>query len=408
MSKDNRIIFIVLTAFIILGAYIWWNSKEEVNWGETLEQNLYQPYDLGYLEMILKKSSKNDFEVLDEKLTESLKNHNPANYFLVGKNSFFTKKDFNELQHFVERGNNAFISVNNMDDQLSDFLYFTTKQVVYSDSIYKANIFSNPEKNYSFRFQGKKGLKIFPLSYVDFDYNNEDLLPITELGKIETQSQNEKINFFQVQYGLGSFYIHTNPVLFSNYHLKSEESLAYANAVFGHLGNKNILWDEYSTQYKYEEQNPNHTVSSPLRFILQHKALKLAWYTLLISILLFILFRSKRKQKQIPIIPQLENTSLEFAKSLGALYLQSGTGKALAIELMSMFDNYNRRKYRISRERKDSTIGIQIAQKSRVDIELVKKILVLERQIIYNPESNTKDVMPLYDAIKEYYQKSKR
>ena len=75
---------------------------------------------------------------------------------------------------------------------------------------------------------------------------------------------------------------------------------------------------------------------------------------------------------------------------------------------MTMFDNYNRRRYRINRNIKDATSATQIAQKSRVDIELVKKILNLERQIIYNPESNTKDVMPLYEAIKEYYQKSKR
>ncbi len=61
-----------------------------------------------------------------------------------------------------------------------------------------------------------------------------------------------------------------------------------------------------------------------MRFIFSEPALKTAWYLFLGGMLLFIFFNVKRKQRVVPIIVPLENTTIEFTKTIGNLYFQEG------------------------------------------------------------------------------------
>lgn len=417
-NKDNILIGAVAFVFLAIVVWIFANSREEVDWTVRLDQEEYQPYDLGYLKTILDKSSNKEFTVNQEKLEKVLKETKSANYILISQNSHFSKKELKALKKFVDKGNDAFIAVNYLDENLDAFLNFAYIETAKWDSSYQMQLNATENKVFPFRFYNKKGLVKRPFNYFNF-IDKESDLDFESLGSFQKWAEWKAgnaysyCNYVRVKWGKGNFYVHTNPVLFSNYHLQSKKGLAYINGVLSPLENKNILWDEYTSYYHFDPDSPPNSgdedqreTSSPLKFVLEHKALKYAWYTLLLGILIFLLFRSKRRQTQIPIIPQVENTSLEFSKSLGALYIQNGSGKSLAIELMSQFDNYNRRRFRINRQQKDKDAAKLISDKSRVNIQLIQKILLLERKIIYNPNSSAKEVVPLYDAIKEYYNKS--
>lgn len=414
-NRDNIFVFSVVGIFVILGVFIAWNSKDKVNWEERLDQQEKQPYDLGYFKSILQQSNDQKFEVLDNALEKSLANRNGYNYFLVGSASFYSDKDFEALEKFVRQGNDAFISVKFFDDKIKELVEFLNESSVLTDSIFRTGFEGNEEKPTLFRFFDKQGRKKVQLNYIEYYEDEYDPEKMKFLAYIQQYSPKRKkdgyvyYNYAQIKLGKGNVYIHTNPILFSNAQLQQKSGLNYANEVLSQLNRKPILWDEYSSHFRFESNSSNPTtISSPLQFILKNDALKTAWYTLLVGILIFLLFRSKRKQKRIPIIPQLENSSLEFSRSLGALYIQTGSAKSLALELMSLFDNYNRRRYRIHRNKKDLNFSAVIAKKSRVDQTIVQKILNLERNLVYNPNATLKDVMPLYEAIKEYYNKTKR
>ncbi len=460
--KENIAVVLVAGIFAFLGIYFWWNSDDGIVWSPSLVQDKYQPYDLGYLKKILDKSSDKEFKVIERDLEKSLKNKKNTNYLLLGETSYFNKKEFKALKEYIKRGNNAFIAVNQLEPDLEEFLYFIYIESQNECDKFDVRLESEGDKQFPFIFHGPYGKIPYNLNYFQMyseteeeeyeeEYNDEyeeeyeedeyaedmeDLYveedleepeeeeeefvaeyeEYSELGSFRSFAEKGKLenpeylNYIEIPLGKGKMYVHCNPILFTNYQLKSKAGFEYANAVFGPMGNKDIIWDEYSTMYKYEggEENNNQEMPSALEFVLKHRGLKYAWYTLLVSILVFVVFRSKRRQKIIPILPLVENTSLEFSRSLGALYIQNGSGKPLAMELMTLFDNYNRRKYRINRDKKDLTSAKIIADKARVDHKLVERILNLERQIIYNPTSSVKDVMPLHEAIKEYYNKSKR
>lgn len=214
-------------------------------------------------------------------------------------------------------------------------------------------------------------------------------------------------NFFRIEMGEGQLLVHVNPIMFSNYYLLNEDGFAYTNEALSYIENKPVLWDGYHHRYRdvmddYPESN------TPLRFVFDNPPLKYAWLTLVGSTFLFLMFRTKREQNVIPIIPAIENTSIAFAKSLGVLYHQAKSGRFLAIELMRMFDNFNRRHYGLNRNKKDEDSAALIAKKSRVEKALVDEIIKLELKIVYNPISRIKEVVTLYNHLEEYYKQARK
>jgi len=84
---------------------------------------------------------------------------------------------------------------------------------------------------------------------------------------------------------------------------------------------------------------------SPLRVILKSKALSWAYYILLTVILVFIIFEGKRKQRIIPVIKPLVNSSLEFIRTIGNMYIQAGNHKAVAEKMINHFIDQTRSIY---------------------------------------------------------------
>ncbi len=41
-------------------------------------------------------------------------------------------------------------------------------------------------------------------------------------------------------------FIHTNPLVFTNYFLTKKDKMAYVSGVFSHLDGTDVIWDEYS------------------------------------------------------------------------------------------------------------------------------------------------------------------
>ena len=88
-------------------------------------------------------------------------------------------------------------------------------------------------------------------------------------------------------------------------------------AVVQEISKGNIYW--------YPNKTYNSSVSnSPMRFILSNEGLKWGWYLFLIGMIILMIFNAKRKQRIIPIIKPLTNTTVDFTKTIGNLYFQEG------------------------------------------------------------------------------------
>jgi len=107
-------------------------------------------------------------------------------------------------------------------------------------------------------------------------------------------------------------------------------------------------------------------------------------YIVLFSILLFIFFEAKRKQRIIPIIKPLSNTTLEFTETLGRLYFQYKDHKNIADKKITYFLEYIRTRYYLKTENLDSIFLENLNKKSGVSLEkietLFKHINFIQRQ----------------------------
>src|SRR6185312_3479764 len=127
-------------------------------------------------------------------------------------------------------------------------------------------------------------------------------------------------NFVRFTYkGGGSLYLHFAPLAFSNFFLLHKDNISYYQDALSYLpaSVQTVAWDGYYARKGSERDSRN---SFPvLSFIMRNPSLAAAFWLLLLLFLLIYLFESKRRQRNIPIIEPLRNTSLEFVKTIGRL-----------------------------------------------------------------------------------------
>jgi hypothetical protein len=229
---------------------------------------------------------------------------------------------------------------------------------------------------------------------------------------------NKYVNFVKIDYGKGSFYIHNNPIIFTNYFLLDSNHLRYASKIFGHLSNGAIYWDPTSrvpaaTGQKMNDSNNKNKnrqfdEDSPLQYILSQPALAWAWYLFLASILLYMIFAAKRVQRFIPVLPQKTNDSLGFIKTVGRVYFVQNDSVKLCAEMLQYFQTFIRERYRIPGHflDKDTPAQTTLIAKSGMDAKIVCTISDYERRIV-NRNIAEKDAVELYRLLKIFYKNCK-
>lgn len=189
-------------------------------------------------------------------------------------------------------------------------------------------------------------------------------------GTLLGQDVNEFANFIRIKHGLGYFYLHTNPLVFTNYNLLLDNNYDYVAKALSYLPKENIVWDEY---YKSGRVG----ASTPLRFFLSQPSLKWAWLIAISAVCLFVIFNIKRKQRIIPIIEPPSNTTLEFVETIGRLYYQNKDHQDMARKKVRYFKDYIRQHFFITIHHWSEVEQKQLAAKSGLELEQIKKLATI-------------------------------
>ncbi len=165
----------------------------------------------------------------------------------------------------------------------------------------------------------------------------------------------------KVKIGKGNLYIHSVPNIFTNYNLLKAER-DYIFKCLSYLNIRDVIWDEY-----YKEVNKYQ--STPIRYILSQPSLKWAYFTLIISLIFFVIFRGRRDQRVIPIIKPLSNTTLEFVETVGNLYFKQSNHKNIADKKITYFLDYIRIKYSLKTlNYLNDDLVKQLSEKSAIEV----------------------------------------
>lgn len=218
------------------------------------------------------------------------------------------------------------------------------------------------------------------------------------------------INFAKIPYGEGTFYLHTTPLTFSNIAMLDSNSLQYANRVFSHLTIGKIYWDEYSKIRGVppgKESNRALSKDSPLQYVLSQPPLAWAWYLLLAMAFLYLLFRTKRKQRIIPVLEPNTNTSLQFVSTIGRLYFLQNNHKQLALQKMKLWLNFVRERYHLRGVEVDEAFQQKLIAKSEVSEIVVGKIFRWHHDIVESDDIVSQMLIEFHQLIEEFYRTCK-
>lgn len=290
-----------------------------------------------------------------------------------------------EILTYVAEGNNAFLSVERLPQTLIDTLKleldakpnFTKETQVWLSNSTLGN------KKYTLN----KGDN--PLAF-----SKIDTLKTTVLG-YQGSEKEKQINFIKTPFGNGFFYIHLQPVGFTNYHLLKDNNAEYAEKVLSYLPKDDIYWlvkDQSSLVQSY----------SPMRYILSQPALKWAWYIFLIGIVIFMIFNAKRRQRVIPIIKPLPNTTVDFTKTIGNLYYQEGNHQNIIDKKIIYFLERVRNEYLMDTSNLDENFIKKLQLKTGKDLKDIEHLVYLinYQRRSYN-QSIESDLIEINNAIEK-------
>lgn len=293
---------------------------------------------------------------------------------------------------FVNNGNKVFVSGTNFSYYLLDTLNLDIKTIdirfPYSDSVNSKLCFYNTVL---------KSKYDFALGFNYYGFDAWDTITSAALGYQIVDTSNYA-NFVRVNYGKGSFYFHAQPFAFTNYHMLKQNHADYVAEVFSYINNNTIIWAC--------KNKGGFAGSSPLRFIMSDRALSFAWRLGVIGLLLFVIFNAKRRQRIIPVIDPLPNTSEEFARTIGHLYLREGDAKDIVVKKITFFLEKIRTTYMIDTAILDEDFRKRLEQKSGVDKMIIDKLIDLIKHLNQKNEIGQEQLIELNNLINKFNSKS--
>lgn len=310
-------------------------------------------------------------------------------------NDFFKPDDLdlNKMLDMVKSGSNVFVATVEIADKLQDTLRFSVVEDVFSASVQMDSVIinlTNPKLKLSQGYVYKKAFhKVYFESY--------DTLKTTVLG----MGDKAKVNFVRIIYGAGSFFINTNPLAFTNYNLLIGKNYEYAFKCLSYLPNAGVIWDEH---YKQKDA----VSGSEFRYILSQKALRYAWYLLLFSLLTYMIFGAKRRQRMIPIVKPPQNTSLSFVETIGRLYFRKKDHLNLAKKKYTYFLEFLRTKYFIDTTNIDAEMYKQVSEKFEVPVNTVKQLFNMAQRLLQSQSISEEDLKQFDKKIEFFYDRSRR
>lgn len=309
-----------------------------------------------------------------------------GNFVHVAQYSEMDEISAQELLDFVSYGNTVFMSSNYFPNRLKDSLGFnTTNQYDLKGNSYFT--LTNPRfKTDSITID--RGINNFHFSKLDKDLT-------TVLGH-QTFDSIAFPNFIKVNYYQGSFLLHLQPIAFTNYNLLKKNNKKYAEAVLGYLPEDNIFYNSLN--------KANTNVSgSKLRYILSQDALRYAWYLGLISLVLFLIFNAKRRQRIVKEIKPHENTTVAFTKTIGNLYYETKDHNNLVEKKITYFLEYLRRVYFLDTQVLDERFTKLLIQKSGKDKEQIQQLVKSIVHLKAKPQCTEADLINLNKQIEDFY-----
>jgi hypothetical protein len=319
-------------------------------------------------------------------------------YLLLTKKLNLTNSELHRLLQFVARGNTLFVSAESIDTAFTKILHVNMINKEWLNLFFnkqKASLMQDVKVRITHPYTGVQESYGFFYHSLDTYFLHPDS---TQAGVFGTGNDGSP-NYVGIKYGSGNIWLHSNPLLFSNYFLLTKNNYQYLERVFSYINNKptGVYWDDYYHTARYDRQ------FFSLQVFFQYPSLTAALLLGMSLLLLYVAFGGKRKQRPIPVKVTPVNSSVSFVQTVSLLYLQKKDNRNIALKMIAYFLEYVRQHYFLSTNLINDEFVKALSRKSAVKEERVRELTLIIENVNRNDSVSDVELLDLHNRIREFY-----
>lgn len=392
MSRKQYTPYLLIALVLLLFVLAEFLIPKPLNWTISLSAKDKNPYGAyGLKEVLPDLFPGQDLQNVHLTIYETDSLPDKINFLILAQNFAPDQQDTRVLLEKVSKGAKVLMAASSFGGPLADSLNLHTQNLLFETLTGPQ---SQLERDSAFiRFQHpafRKSRFAYTLAAAP---NYFDSLPAAS--RVLALNHQNKPVLIGHSWGKGEIFVSSTPLAFTNYYLLEGNNHHFIEAALSLLPVGPLLWTEYYQLGRMEAQ-------TPLRFILSNRALRWAYYFGMSILLLFILFSLKRRQRPIPAMQPPENTSLQFAASIGNLYFQQGNHQHIARKKIIYLSEYIRTHYRLDAAWHDPDFPGRLAQKSNKPLEEVQDLNDQVQQAETAREYSAAELLRLHKSIRAF------
>lgn len=317
------------------------------------------------------------------------KNTGKSLIILLGQQVNFNEGEIDSLFSFVEEGHQVMISSAYFDEALMKRLGIKKSFDDYPTQNQPQLVFLRG-KNEAFESYPSK----LKRSTVLGSFEKQELpdIPFFVLG-MNSQKQPDCIVY---SVGSGKLILHAAPVVFTNYFLVQHNNKEYLNNLFSFISEpvSNIYVIPFGTR---------EVGTSDFSEIWNNMATRIAFLLSLFTLAIFLAFEMKRRQKIIPIIKPVENSSVAFTETIGRLYFNKKNHTNLAEKMVQHFLEFVRSNYYLNTSNLDKDFVRMLAAKSGQELSKTDSLIYNIKEVQSGTDADEAFLYSLYTQIQDFY-----
>jgi len=388
--KSLRMYLVIVAVLIALYLIAQYNRPKAIDWNETYSSNDKIPFGTYVVYHRL-----NDIfpgarvQNIREPVYNEINDHhiNHATYLIIANSVNLNEYDYKKLLAFIKNGNDVFISATYFGEELRKKLKIETEPEFKSEGGLK---FINKQLDTSkiYHTDGHIG---------DIYFVRFDTAGMAVLGK----NLSNHPNFLRYSAGGGNLFLNANPHLFTNYSILNTTGKDYAETALSFArNNSSLIWDQYYALGRDDEE-------SSMRVFLRNLPLRWAFYISVFSLIAFVSYEVKRRQRIIPVVEPLENATLNFVNVVGQVYYEQRDNRNISNKKIVYFLEYLRSVYYLKTNTLDQEFIDNFAQKTAIEHSFASELVNHINYLASIPEVSNSDLVKLNQLIEQFYTQSK-
>lgn len=397
MSKFQKIALLIFVGTLALLIYAEVNKKVPLNWFDSYTKTDKIPLGTKVFYNLLHEKLQENLIDIDIPPFEKLSYDSiQGTYLFVNYDLSFDEYEAKKLLEWTAQGNTLFLSSNFHSSFILDTLQIKSEQAYLFNRIDTQPMLELVNKKFKTKDPYLFDQDAIVRYFKEFDTLNVTVLGISQAFNDTLSITQPRINFIKSTFGKGKIILHNQPEAFTNYFLLKENNAQYTQNALSYINDgSTVYWDNY---YK----TGNSYDISPLKIILVNPSLKWAYYFVLIGALFFILFEGKRKQRSIPIVPQLTNKTYEYTQTISGMYLDKKDHLDIAHKQINLFLEYIRTRLRIPTENINQRFYNTLSSMSTIAADEIKILFLKIQNIQKRNQITEEELKQLYSDIQNF------